>query len=395
MPAYVLPFLDEEDATESDDDRNDISNDTAKARDPVNNAAREQCNAAEARGKSATVSNTVESGQQTREDQGTGRQTGGGSTVTQADAELATRLPDSHANEPKSIDAISRDGGIQAPTANPSIKEREAARQAAADDAACPQEGDTGVCPSKQEGLVGDTRAEAGREARMGVLDGDGKDEGEQSVRDTVETLDVMNAGAGKNGEAEDGKKGAEAGEAAGESQRELTKKAGGRAPSGRGISFQGCAVDSCLNAMLLTECTPGYCPCGRFCQNQVRKGAGTHMYFPPRRLQSSPFFLPPSSAFSASSTSGQCHRQASPCAVSRAQSCGHSTRTSSARGVLIPRQHPWFMTHPALLSPRLSSPLSSPSASSAGSTSGRWLVPWAAGGGGSWPRRTSGRATS
>ncbi|CAI7857655.1 unnamed protein product [Closterium sp. NIES-54] len=30
-----------------------------------------------------------------------------------------------------------------------------------------------------------------------------------------------------------------------------------------------GCHVDSCLNALLCTECTPGFCPCGDACQNQ------------------------------------------------------------------------------------------------------------------------------
>ncbi|CAI5963531.1 unnamed protein product [Closterium sp. NIES-65] len=30
-----------------------------------------------------------------------------------------------------------------------------------------------------------------------------------------------------------------------------------------------GCHVDSCLNALLCTECTPGFCPCGDACRNQ------------------------------------------------------------------------------------------------------------------------------
>lgn len=36
------------------------------------------------------------------------------------------------------------------------------------------------------------------------------------------------------------------------------------------------CAVDTeckelCLNTLTSVECTPGHCPCGNLCQNQVR----------------------------------------------------------------------------------------------------------------------------
>lgn len=34
----------------------------------------------------------------------------------------------------------------------------------------------------------------------------------------------------------------------------------------------RGCSLDKCLNALLSTECTPGHCPTGEACQNQVRK---------------------------------------------------------------------------------------------------------------------------
>lgn len=32
---------------------------------------------------------------------------------------------------------------------------------------------------------------------------------------------------------------------------------------------------ESCLNALTSTECTPGYCPCGDHCRNQVRESIG------------------------------------------------------------------------------------------------------------------------